>query len=358
MESQSITETPLKDASAPFNKPSAGLILRSSDYVDFRVKKDILTEASPVFEGMLTLPQSAQPAASNLGDHRDGLPVVRVTESSQILDNLLRFCYPVLVPELKTALEICDTLDAARKYMMERAEKDIREQFARLAKEEPLALYALSSRHIGWEDELKIAAKESLRFSIDSWPSVPEIRAMNSVDSYMRLQSYHQKCGEYLGSNVIATAAAGFGECAEKTYESFIVNTLTVGPMESLVLDARHRDDQKTAPGRTFESRKAQSSMRKRTLVIIGSRPAQYQELECLVDEWMIHLLEFVRSELQKKPHMDTFRDLINSPQDPSYGGLCNCNCPICDYTIPSALELLESFMPRMGPDFFDSIEF
>ncbi|TCD61714.1 hypothetical protein EIP91_008023 [Steccherinum ochraceum] len=346
----------VRGASAPFDKPSADLILRSSDHVDFRVKKDILTEASPVFEGMLSLPQSVQPAASNLGDHRDGLPVVRVTESSQTLDNLLRFCYPVLVPELKTALEICDTLDAARKYMMERAEKDIREQFARHAKEEPLALYALSTRHIGWEDELKIAAKESLRFSIDSWGSIPEVRAMNSVDSYMCLQTYHQKCGELLGSEVISKGLIGPASgmaFAEQTYVSTCMHDVVLHPLESFVLQARHQEDDSLA-AQLPTPREKQLNMRKRTLFIFGKTGDDFDYADRQVDEWVIHLLEFVRDELQKRPHMDTFRDLVTSPKDPSYGGICNCNCFMCRGSIPGAVDLLGRFM---NADALDRVE-
>ncbi|EIW58580.1 uncharacterized protein TRAVEDRAFT_20544 [Trametes versicolor FP-101664 SS1] len=45
------------DAPYPFNQPSAYIILRSSDAVDFRVHSLILTQASPFFAGMFELPQ-------------------------------------------------------------------------------------------------------------------------------------------------------------------------------------------------------------------------------------------------------------------------------------------------------------
>lgn len=42
-----------------------------------------------------------------------------VLESSTVLDDLLRFCYPTSPPELGDIATVCDILDAARKYMMD-----------------------------------------------------------------------------------------------------------------------------------------------------------------------------------------------------------------------------------------------
>ena len=79
-------------AAAPFDHAKADIILRSSDNIDFRVFKLLLSLASPFFETLFDIPQPAE----EVGDQevKDGLAVVRVTEDSKTLDALLRFCYP------------------------------------------------------------------------------------------------------------------------------------------------------------------------------------------------------------------------------------------------------------------------
>ena len=45
------------DASSPFDRPDADVILRSCDHVDFRFHKSLLSLASPFFCNMFALPQ-------------------------------------------------------------------------------------------------------------------------------------------------------------------------------------------------------------------------------------------------------------------------------------------------------------
>ena len=73
----------------PFEVPDANLIIRSSDNIDFRVHKSLLAMASPFFKDLLSLPQ---PSDSEIVD---GVPVVRLPESSELLNNLLSILYPV-----------------------------------------------------------------------------------------------------------------------------------------------------------------------------------------------------------------------------------------------------------------------
>ena len=113
---QSAESPELKTASDPFNKPAANVILRSSDRVDFYVQRVILTEASPVFEDMFTF-EAVQPDPADQGpdaqQYRDGIPIVKVTESSEVLDALLRFCYPIRDPKLDNAQVIYDEIGRA-----------------------------------------------------------------------------------------------------------------------------------------------------------------------------------------------------------------------------------------------------
>ena len=73
----------------PFEVPDANLIIRSSDNINFRVHKSLLAMASPFFNDLLSLPQ---PSESEIVD---GLSVVRLPESSELLNSLLSILYPV-----------------------------------------------------------------------------------------------------------------------------------------------------------------------------------------------------------------------------------------------------------------------
>jgi hypothetical protein len=73
----------------PFDVPDANLIIRSSDLVDFRVHKPILAMAAPFFKDLLSLPQPPD------SETVDGLPMVQLSESSELLNSLISILYPV-----------------------------------------------------------------------------------------------------------------------------------------------------------------------------------------------------------------------------------------------------------------------
>ena len=101
-------------AEYPFNKSEADITLRSSDLVDFHVRRHILFEASPIFESILSIPQS------HTADGDQARPVVELTEDHTTLDTLLRICYPIVKPVLKRSLEELESaVKAAQKYEME-----------------------------------------------------------------------------------------------------------------------------------------------------------------------------------------------------------------------------------------------
>jgi BTB/POZ domain len=79
----------------PFDAPDANFIIRSSDNVNFRVHKSLLAMVSPFFKDLLSLPQPPD------GEIVDGLPVVQLPESSELLNSLLSVIYPVptVVPD-------------------------------------------------------------------------------------------------------------------------------------------------------------------------------------------------------------------------------------------------------------------
>jgi hypothetical protein len=79
------TASPLE----PFDVPDPNFIIRSSDFVDFRVHKLVLAVASPFFKDLLSLPQPSD------SESIDGLPVVQLSEDSELLNSLVSILYPV-----------------------------------------------------------------------------------------------------------------------------------------------------------------------------------------------------------------------------------------------------------------------
>jgi BTB/POZ domain-containing protein len=67
----------------------ANLVIRSSDFVNFRVHKAVLAMASPFFKDLLSLPQP-----SNC-ETVDGLPVVQLSEDSELICILISILYPL-----------------------------------------------------------------------------------------------------------------------------------------------------------------------------------------------------------------------------------------------------------------------
>ena len=73
----------------PIDVSDTNFIIRSSDLIDFRVHKSILATASPVFKDLLSLPQPSD------NEIVDGLPMVQLSESSELLNTLLSILYPI-----------------------------------------------------------------------------------------------------------------------------------------------------------------------------------------------------------------------------------------------------------------------
>jgi hypothetical protein len=92
-----------RDFGPPFDDADADTILRSIDNLDFRVYRVILSKASPVFRDMFTFPHPPTPGLCGKQDddddqdvdYKDGLPLVRLPESSATLSILLYAIYPV-----------------------------------------------------------------------------------------------------------------------------------------------------------------------------------------------------------------------------------------------------------------------
>jgi len=193
-EDQAVTVT---DANAPFDNPDADVIIRSSDNVDFRVLKLFLSWASPFFGDMFGLPQGPAGSISEEQETRDGIPVIQVTEKSQVMETLLKFCHPNHAPAaFKTVEEILPVMEAAIKYGIEGMERHAREALTTppLVQENPTLVFAVASQH-GWEKEARIAAWHTLRQPPSERWYVSQLETISGGDHY-RLQQYYWDCSK------------------------------------------------------------------------------------------------------------------------------------------------------------------
>ncbi|KAI6023344.1 hypothetical protein EDC04DRAFT_2900547 [Pisolithus marmoratus] len=180
-------------APSPFDHAMADIILRSSDDVDFRVFKLFLSLASPFFETLFDLPQPSEEMSTDV-EIKDGLPVIPVSEDSQTLDPLLRFCYPCTLaddPALDDFRDVVNVLEAAKKYSLDAIERSVCKFNPKILETDSLRCFAIACR-ARMQDECVLAAKYTLRE-----PQVPmwfeEIELVTSTE-LLALLTYHRKC--------------------------------------------------------------------------------------------------------------------------------------------------------------------
>ncbi|KAJ6564894.1 hypothetical protein DFH09DRAFT_1363900 [Mycena vulgaris] len=183
----------------PFNDPDADVILRSSDGIDFRVHRVILSQASPFFKNMFPLPQpNSEPE----------LPTISMAESSSVLEEVLRFWYPGAVPVAVRTLdkfrEMAEILFLKydMQFLVPRAKRDLRDYMA----EDPVAVFAIACR-LSWKDIALDSAKSTLRIPLRTFEAHrPAYLAYISADTFYTLLHYHSTCAK------VATSAASSTE--------------------------------------------------------------------------------------------------------------------------------------------------
>lgn len=148
------TNRGITSALSPFDRASGDIIIRTSDDVDFRVHKDILSIASPWFESTLSLdkPPPSDATTSNTAP-------IAISEDSPTFDALLRLVYPVADPPLTANLTLVeDILQAAIKYEMEEAITLCLTALRTYLYAQPLAVFSIACRlHV--EEMAKLAAE-------------------------------------------------------------------------------------------------------------------------------------------------------------------------------------------------------
>ncbi|EIM88787.1 uncharacterized protein STEHIDRAFT_166783 [Stereum hirsutum FP-91666 SS1] len=216
------TARPPRDAKGPFQSPTADCILRSSDNVDYRVHKLILSLASPIFESMFSLP-TPTPTDKSDGDSstRDGLPVIPVPETSAILNTILCLCYPTHHKLTRDLSSLMTTYDAAEKYSMDDILPRLQEQLIEIADYNTSSAYAFGYRH-QLKSVVIAAAMATLPKPLSQLPSSPELERITGTQ-LQKLNDFHNEC--QTSASAMASRYKGWSWIPDISY-------LPVGSME------------------------------------------------------------------------------------------------------------------------------
>ena len=156
-----------------FDTPDADAILRSSDGKEFRVHKLILSIASPIFQGMFSLPQPTEPPSQ--------IPSIDLPESSDVLQPFIQYLYPRSPPKISDISMWAALYTIADKYDVEVVMDPLRDMLiSRFLETSPLRVYALAS-HWGFDEEAKIASRRTLTIDISKGFSEEDVMLMGSV---------------------------------------------------------------------------------------------------------------------------------------------------------------------------------
>jgi hypothetical protein len=145
----------------PLEIPDANLIIRSSDLVNFRVHKQVLAMASPVFKDLLSLPQPSD------SESIDGLPVVQLSEGAELLHNLISMLYPASSVTPNSYDHVLCLLSACQKYEMVSIQSLIRDKVERGHFPAPVGAEVFSAYAIAWAKGLIPEVENTARLTLD-----------------------------------------------------------------------------------------------------------------------------------------------------------------------------------------------
>lgn len=135
---------------APSDDDDGDIILRSSDGVDFRVHRFILSKASHIFQDMSSISQPTIPVdhSQDVDNLPGGIPAVSVTESCQILEIILKLMYPTSMPTISGLDTIKSVISALDKYgMLDKFQDTVKYALLAAAPNDPHAVYFVACRY-------------------------------------------------------------------------------------------------------------------------------------------------------------------------------------------------------------------
>lgn len=177
------------------DNPGSDFIIMSNDGVKFYVHKHILILASGAFKDMFADARPNTPSEDPLPEN-----AVTLTESAEVIDALLRACYPAIPPitGFDFALEV---LVATRKYRMPAIQEQIESRLRHLIVGGPLYMWGRACAHVTDNDVEKDITWDIAMLAARTWkkitrcnPQRPRVENINGVTSlaYRRLLVYGQ----------------------------------------------------------------------------------------------------------------------------------------------------------------------
>ncbi|KAJ7230040.1 hypothetical protein GGX14DRAFT_582015 [Mycena pura] len=184
------SQAPKLVPSSPFCDPAADIILRSSDNIEFRAHRIVLSLASPVFRDMFSLPQGNTESDEKAAE-------VQMAETGAVLERMLRFWYPGAEPVVGTLSELRETLELLiQKYDMQSVAELGKQYLRGFLEAEPLKTFAVAAQ-FGWKDLTLLAARECLKLPLrNSAYTPPNEFDCVSAKVHHALIQYHYRCGE------------------------------------------------------------------------------------------------------------------------------------------------------------------
>jgi hypothetical protein len=190
-------------------------ILRSSDGIDFYIKKDFLGHLSPVFEELFANGDStalnnpgSDPLAPTieedndaaLNSQRDDPPVFTLEEDSITLSGLLCLLHPYAGEPCISDLKYFPRIwAAAQRYQVTFIFQRLEQLFLAFPsiRKEPLRSFAISV-NLGWTKAINACAMETLIKPLSEMEYADEVRIITGADLY-RLVEYRFKCANSVG---------------------------------------------------------------------------------------------------------------------------------------------------------------
>lgn len=170
-----------------FNYADADIILVSAigqaEPRQFKVHKNILSIASPVFETMFSLPQA----------DATQIQTVECSETEETLDLLLQYIYPLPDPKLEDLDQLSNLIDAAVKYEIKATVQSLRKLLSgrNLLTNCPIEVYGIALRH-RFTPEFELALKATLGKRLTGKAFEKEIAFLPSASSLYLLTEYHR----------------------------------------------------------------------------------------------------------------------------------------------------------------------
>jgi BTB/POZ domain len=173
-----------------FDSADADLIIKSSDGIEFRVFKRILSEGSIFFQTMFTLPTDGT---------SERTPTVDITESSPIISTLLQFLYPVPDPAVKSLGELNDLIAVAIKYDMHGVQHSLRKLLVSqsFVASDPFAAFTIALRH-QLVEEIKIIAGWTFSVSLLDMPLTDDHRYITGFEFFQLLKLHRRRAKEFI----------------------------------------------------------------------------------------------------------------------------------------------------------------